>query len=136
MAYLKGISMLCKSGVYQLYSHYILNSGGAGNHYKLPYVLIPISIISYSESRILYWSFSATACPPGHWIVEEVMSLHVWTQWRLSRFPSPPQSPLLTFLRTQDHQKPGASSNSSAATGQEVGNLSQINCLYELPDCF
>ncbi|KAA8592251.1 hypothetical protein FQN60_017706, partial [Etheostoma spectabile] len=44
---------------------------------------------------------------PGHWIVEEVMSLTVWTQWRLSCFPSPPQSPLLTFLSTQDHQKPG-----------------------------
>lgn len=60
-------------------------------------------------------TFSATACPPGHWSVEGVMSLPVWTQRRLGCFPSPPQSPLLTFPSTQDLQKPGASSHRSVA---------------------
>lgn len=115
---IRALQVRCVSGVHSLQCSV-----------KLPYVLILISIMSHCESRVLSWSFLATACLPGHWIVEEVMSLHVSTQWRLSCSPSPPQSPLLTFLSTQDHQKPGAASNSKTALIMEL-----LNDLYELPD--
>lgn len=89
-------------------------------------VLIPIIMVIVN--RVLFWSFLAIACPPGHWIVEEVMSLRAWTQWKLNYSPSPPQSPLLIFLSTQDHRKPGASSHSETSCW--------INYfIYELLDC-
>lgn len=79
-----------------------------------------ICIIGHCESGILFLSFLAIACLPGHLIVEEGKSRHAWTLWRLSCFPSHRQPPLLTFVSTQNHLKPGASSNSSAVTTDRV----------------
>lgn len=79
-----------------------------------------------SKGLFFFFSFLATTPPLGLWIVEEVMSLHA-TQWKFSYSPSPPQSPLLTFLSSPDHQKPGAVSSCNADLIKRVVKLSLLD---------
>lgn len=88
------------------------------------YTMLPLYFVSC-------YSLSATPCPTGGWTVEEVPSPHVQTHWKLSCFPLPPLSPSLTFLPTQDHQKPGAHSNIETVLTRRA-----VKPVFELRDFF